>query len=159
MRSAAGFFAVCTLFSTACGGDGYLQAKKKPTAEEVAAREAFIESHPDLDPVLRRQLRAFEVTPEAALRRQEYVGAHPRLAPRARRLVLLGEVVREMTLEQVEASWGPPDLVETLPDTRGGKAVVRWTYRRAAGPYHPGALVTRLTFEDGRLVDLQERTQ
>jgi len=138
---------------TSCRPDSYRQAKKEPTEEEREVRAAFVRGA-DLDPVLDRQLVAFEITPQDALRRQAYVDSLPERSSRVRSLVLRGQFVLHMTPEQVEASWGPADHREDISVAEHTR--IRWRYMRPAGPYSPKPVVTRLIFEDGRLVDIRE---
>jgi hypothetical protein len=154
LASLATFFLATSL--TSCGPESYLQPKKAPTAEERQLRAAFV-SGTNLDPVLDRQLIAFEITPEDAMRRQAYVDSHPRLSRRVRGLLLSGQFVLNMTLAQVEASWGRAEFTEDVSVAEHTR--IRWRYTRPAGAYNPRPIETNLTFEDGRLIDIREHSR
>lgn len=122
-------------------------AYQRPGQKEKAARAAFVDSHPNLPPVVKRQLLAFETTPEVALRRVEYVRAHPDLAPIVRQQILTGSVRLQMTKEQVRAAWGEPESVEV-------KGVFeRWVYPSfsQSGP----ARSVEIFFRDGEVVTVR----
>ncbi len=141
------------LLLAGCGGDGDVLTIEPPSAEEKKFREAFVESQPRMDPVLKRQVLRLEIEPEDALRRQSYVDANPRLQPRLRAMILRGQFSLRVKPEHVEAAWGPPDYSEP----QGAGQV--WSYLREAGPYHPRGKRTTLTFAEGRLIDLRESSQ
>ena len=95
---------------------------QRPRAAERAARAAFVESRPDLPPVIKQQLLSFQTTPETALRRVDYVRARPDLPQGLKQRILAGSVRLHMKAEHVRAAWGEPAQQEF----RGG--VERWVY-------------------------------
>jgi len=158
MRCAARFWIVgIAALLASCGGGELVDRRKEPTAEDRELREALVRARPDLDRWLRVALLAFEIEPEEALRRQDWVDTHPDEPPGVRALVLRGEVALGMTRAQVEGSLGPPDFDDDLSDAE--HELRRSTYRRAAGRWHSSVRVTRLSFEDGRLVDIRESAE
>ncbi len=95
---------------------------QRPSTVERAARAAFVESRPDLPPVIKRQLLSFQTTPETALRRVGYVRARPDLPAGLKQQILAGRVRLQMKAEHVRAAWGEPGRQE-LKD-----GVERWVY-------------------------------
>ena len=95
---------------------------QRPSTEEKAARAAFVENHPDLPPVIKRQLLAFQTTPETALRRVDYVRRRPGLPRHVQQQILAGNVRLHMKAEHVRAAWGEPEQQEF----QGG--LERWVY-------------------------------
>ncbi len=95
---------------------------QRPSTEARAARAAFVESRPDLPPVIKRQLLSFQTTPETALRRVGYVRARSDLPEGLKQRILAGNVRLHMKVEHVRAAWGEPGQQE-LKD-----GLERWVY-------------------------------
>ncbi len=121
---------------------------RQPSREEKGVRAAFVDSHADFTPRVKRQLLGFNTTPEAALRRVEYVRAHADLPGVWKQFILAGEVRLHMKDEHVRAAWGEPS------QTRNTGGLVEWTY-----PVFSRRGVSReakLYFRAGELVDVRK---
>jgi hypothetical protein len=74
--------------------------------------------------------------------REDYVKAHPNLNPKVKEAILQGEAVVGMTPDEVRASCGQPNIVNT--GVQAGKYCDFWGYKRYTVTFGPEGKVTEV---------------